>query len=57
MWIPAGKEYTNLLDDMITLAIKDYKNSVKKTSSFESNILSTFNGSKGLKGMKGKMRQ
>lgn len=57
MWIPAGKEYTNLLDDMITLAIKDYKNNAKKTSSFESNILSTFNGSKGIKGMKGKMRQ
>lgn len=56
MWIPVGKEYKDLLDDMITLAIKDYKNNAKKTSSFESNILSTFNGSKGLKGMKGKMR-
>lgn len=55
MWTAVGKDYTTLLDDMITLAIKDYKNKTKKTSSFESNILSTFDGSKGLKGMKGKM--
>lgn len=57
MWVPVKKEYTTLLDDLITLAIKDYKNNSKKTSSFESNILSTFNGSKGLKGMKGKLRK
>lgn len=57
MWMPLGKSYTKLLDDMITLAIKDYKNNMKKTSSFESNVLSTFDGSKGLKGLKGKMRQ
>lgn len=55
MWTPIGKNYTTLLDDMITLAIKDYKNRMKKTSSFESNILSTFDGSKGLKGAKGKL--
>lgn len=55
MWTPVGKNYTTLLDDMITLAIKDYKNRMKKTSSFESNILSTFDGSKGLKGAKGKL--
>lgn len=47
---PAGKEYKNLLDEMITLAIKEYKNESKKISSFESNILSTYNGSKGVKG-------
>lgn len=43
------KNYTTLLDDMITMAIKDYKNASKKTTSFESNILSTFNGAKGMK--------
>lgn len=56
MWMPVGKDYTTLLDDMITLAIKDYKNKQRKTSSFDSNILSTFDGSKGMKGLKGKMR-
>ena len=47
---PAGKDYTTLLDEMITTAIKDYKNNSKKITSFESNILSTYNGSKGVKG-------
>lgn len=53
MWKPVGKEYTKLLDDMITMAIKDYKNMAKKTTSFDSNILSTFNGSKGMKNKTG----
>lgn len=56
LWRHIGKEYKTLLDDMITLAIKSYKNNAKKVSSFESNILSNFNGSKGLKGMKNKLR-
>ena len=43
------KNYTSLLDDMITFAIKEYKNACKKTTSFDSNILSTFNGAKGMK--------
>ncbi len=43
------KDYKTLLDDMITTAIKDYKNASKKTTSFDSNILSTFNGAKGMK--------
>lgn len=47
---PAGKEYKTLLDEMITSAIKKFKNESKKVSSFESNILSTYNGSKGMKG-------
>lgn len=47
---PAGKEYKVLLDEMITMSIKKYKNDSKKISSFESNILSTYNGSKGVKG-------
>lgn len=52
MWEPTGKEYKNLLDEMITIAIKGYKNNRKKTSSFDINILSNFNGLKGLKGNK-----
>lgn len=47
---PAGKEYKTLLDEMITMSIKKFKNESKKISSFESNILSTYNGSKGVKG-------
>ena len=52
LWEPIGKEYKQLLDEMITLAIKDYKNRTKKTFSFETNILSSFSGTKGLKGLK-----
>lgn len=45
-----GINYTELLDKLITLGIKDYKNNSKKITSFESNVLSTYNGSKGAKG-------
>lgn len=45
-----GKSYKELLDDLITMTIKEYKNEHKKTTSFETNILSTYNGSKGMKG-------
>ena len=51
LWEPTGKKYEDLLDEMITLAIKDYKNRSKKIYSFESNILSNY-GVKGLKGLK-----
>ena len=56
LWEPINKEYDELLDDAITLAIKEYKNIETKTSSFETNILSNFGGTKGLKGSKGKLR-
>lgn len=56
LWEPAGKKYSELLDDMITLAIKDYKDRSKKTYSFKTNILSGYSGIKGMKGMKGKLR-
>lgn len=46
---PKGKKYTELLDQVITMTIKDYKNNSKKITSFESNVLSTFNGGKGSK--------
>ncbi|MFV0250027.1 MAG: D-alanine--D-alanine ligase family protein [Bacilli bacterium] len=50
LWKQVGKDYKTLLNDMICLAIKDYKNKSKKITSFDSNILATFNGSKGMKG-------
>lgn len=56
LWDAAGKKYKELLDEMITLAIKDYKNKAKKVYSFDTNVLSSFNGTKGLKGMKNKLR-
>ena len=43
---PMGKSYTKLLDEMITYAIKDYKNNLKKVTSFDSNVLSTYDGTK-----------
>lgn len=49
LWEPIGKPYNELLDDMINIAIKDYKNKSKKTYSFESNILNNCNGLKGVK--------
>ncbi len=53
LWAPAGKDYTELLDDMINIGIKDYKTRINKTHSFESNILKGFaNGFKGVKGTK-----
>ena len=52
LWKEAQIEYKDLLDEMISIAIKEYKNKSKKTMSFESNILSNFSGSKGTKGTK-----
>ena len=54
LWEPSGKSYTELLDDMISLAIRQYKNKNKKTFTFDTNILSNYNG---VKGMKGKLRK
>ena len=42
-----------ILDRMINIAIKDYKRKLKKTYSFDSNILQGFSGLKGTKGLKG----
>ena len=53
LWEPVGKSYTKLLDELITLAIKDFKKEKKKTTSFDTNVLSNFNG---LKGSKGKLK-
>ena len=55
LWKPKGKDYSVLLDEMITTAIKEYKNNSKKVVDFKTNILSNFNGTKGLKGLKNKI--
>lgn len=46
---PKGKNYTKLLDEMITTAIKEYKDDKKKVTSFDSNVLSTYDGKGGSK--------
>ena len=53
LWKEADLKYSDLLDEMISIAIKEYKNKSKKTKSFETNILAGFSGSKGTKGLKG----
>lgn len=53
LWDPIGKKYPELLDDMINIAIKDYKRRINKVHSFNTNILQNFNG---LKGSKGKVK-
>ena len=55
LWTPLNKEYDELLDDMINIAIKSYKERTKKVYSFKTNILQNFNGLKGAKGVKGKL--
>lgn len=52
LWKEDGLSYKDMLDEVITIAIKDYKDKSKKTKSFDSNILKGFSGSKGLKGLK-----
>lgn len=54
-YTPKGKKYPQLLDELIKGAIKEYKDSKKKVTSFDSNVLSTYDGAKGSKGAKGKM--
>ncbi|MBO5375397.1 MAG: D-alanine--D-alanine ligase [Bacilli bacterium] len=53
LWEPVGKNFTALLDEMINIAIKDYKKKSNKTHSFNTNILSGYSG---LKGCKGKLK-
>lgn len=53
LWKEAGMKYSELLDEMVSIAIKEYKHKNQKTMSFKSSIFDGFNGSKELKGMKG----
>lgn len=52
LWEPNNKKYSELLDDIIKIGIKDYQMRMKKVNSFYSNILEGFNGVKGSKGRK-----
>lgn len=51
LWDGKNISYPELLEEMITIAIKEFKNKSKKITSFETNILQN-QGIKGLKGMK-----
>ena len=54
LWDAKDVNFTNVLDNMINIGIKDYKKRLSKTHSFESNILHGFarNGAKGKLKMK-----
>ncbi len=59
LWEAKDLDFTKMLDDMITIGIKDYKRRISKTHSFETNILAGYssnNGVKGAKGFKGKLK-
>ncbi len=53
LWEKSDKTYEQLLDEIISLGLRRYKNESKKVRSFETNILSNFAGTKGIKGAKG----
>lgn len=55
LWDKKNKPYEKLLDELITLAIKRYKSKYSKTTIFDTNVLSNFSGTKGIKAMKGKL--
>ncbi len=55
LWEPTGKDYTELLDDMINIGVKEYKRRASKTYTFETNILQGF-ANNSLKGGKTKLR-
>lgn len=46
---PKDISYSKLLDELITLTIKSYKDGLKKISTFDSNVLATYGGAKGSK--------
>ena len=56
LWDAKQINFTQVLDDMINIGIKDYKKRMSKTHSFESNILQGFAVNRGLKGGKGKLK-
>lgn len=49
LWTPLGKEYKELLNDIIEYGIKRSKNKARKLNSFDTNVLEGFNGTKGVK--------
>lgn len=53
LWEKNNKPYEELLDQIISLGLRRFKQESKKVRSFESNILSNYGGTKGVKGVKG----
>lgn len=49
LWEPKGIKYCDLLDTLINIAIKEYKDINKKVCHFDTNILEGYNELKGLK--------
>lgn len=49
LWDKTNKHYKELLDELITMSIREYKNKQKKNYSFDTNILKNLNGLKGVK--------
>ena len=54
LWEKTDKEYHELLDDILNIGIRTYKNKKSKVHSFDTNILSNYaeNKDKGIKGIK-----
>ena len=52
LWDKTDKDYQELLDEIISIGIRDYKDKINKTRSFDTNILKNFSNS-GVKGVKG----
>lgn len=53
LWRATGVDYTEMLDEVISLGLKRAREEQKLTFSFDTNILSGYAGAKGAKGIKG----
>ena len=53
LWDKTDKNYQELLNSVLNIAIRDYKDRVNKTHTFDTNILANFQNNGGLKGSKG----
>ena len=53
LWDKTDKTYQELLNSTLNIAIRDYKDRINKTHTFDTNILANFQNSSGLKGTKG----
>ena len=51
LWDKVDKDYRELIDDILTIGIKDFKDKDNKIMSFDTNILKNYDG-KSVKGMK-----
>lgn len=53
LWRATGVDYTEMLDEVISLGLKRAREEQKLTFSFDTNILSGYSGAKGIRGTKG----